>query len=82
MGELAHQSAEQNTQLSIRDPFIFEFLGLEPAEVMSESHLEQQLIEKLQNFLLQLKLERFSHENLGQLNTYDTLVSSPHDDGR
>ena len=109
LSELANQSAEQNTQLNIRDPYIFEFLGLKPAEVMSESHLEQQLIDKLQNFLLELghgfcfearqkriligdehffvdlvfyhrilkchvlvelKLERFSHENLGQLNTY------------
>lgn len=109
LSELANQSAEQNTQLNIRDPYIFEFLGLMPAEVMSESHLEQQLIDKLQNFLLELghgfcfearqkriligdehffvdlvfyhrilkchvlvelKLERFSHENLGQLNTY------------
>jgi len=107
--KLANESAEQNTQLNIRDPYIFEFLGLKPAEVMSESHLEQQLIDKLQNFLLELghgfcfearqkriligdehffvdlvfyhrilkchvlvelKLERFSHENLGQLNTY------------
>ena len=106
---LANQSAEQNTHLNIRDPYIFEFLGLQPAEVMSESHLEQQLIEKLQKFLLELghgfcfearqkriligdehffidlvfyhrilkchvlvelKLERFSHQNLGQLNTY------------
>ncbi len=109
LAELANQSAEQNTQLNIRDPYIFEFLGLKPAEVMSESHLEQQLIDKLQNFLLELghgfcfearqkriligdehffvdlvfyhrilkchvlvelKLERFSHENLGLLNTY------------
>ncbi len=109
LAELANQSAEQNTLLNIRDPYIFEFLGLKPAEVMSESHLEQQLIDKLQNFLLELghgfcfearqkriligdehffvdlvfyhrilkchvlvelKLERFSHENLGQLNTY------------
>jgi predicted nuclease of restriction endonuclease-like (RecB) superfamily len=106
---LANQSAEQTTHLNIRDPYIFEFLGLQPAEVMSESHLEQQLIEKLQKFLLELghgfcfearqkriligdehffidlvfyhrilkchvlvelKLERFSHQNLGQLNTY------------
>ena len=109
LSALAQQSAEQNTQLNIRDPYIFEFLGLKPTEVMSESHLEQQLIDKLQNFLLELghgfcfearqkriligdehffvdlvfyhrilkchvlvelKLERFSHENLGQLNTY------------
>ena len=37
---------------SIRDPYIFEFLGLKPKEVMSESHLEDQLLDKLQDFLL------------------------------
>ena len=91
------------------DPYIFEFLGLKPREVMSESHLEDQLLDKLQDFLLELghgfcfearqkriligdthnfvdlvfyhrmlkchvlvelKLEQFSHENIGQLNTY------------
>lgn len=96
-------------KLAIRDPYIFEFLGLKPREVMSESHLEDQLLDKLQDFLLELghgfcfearqkriligdthnfvdlvfyhrvlkchvlvelKLEQFSHENIGQLNTY------------
>ena len=95
--------------LTIRDPYIFEFLGLTPTEVMSESHLEDQLLDKLQAFLLELgqgfcfearqrriligdkyyfvdlvfyhrilkchvlvdlKLEEFNHENIGQLNTY------------
>jgi hypothetical protein len=95
--------------LAVRDPYIFEFLGLKPREVMSESHLEDQLLDHLQEFLLQLghgfcfearqqriligdthgfvdlvfyhrilkchvlielKLEEFSHENIGQLNTY------------
>ena len=109
LSELAHQSAEQQTGFSIRDPYVFEFLGLKPAEVLSESDLEKQLIDKLQTFLLELghgfcfeacqkriligdeyffvdlvfyhrilkchvlvelKIERFSHENLGQLNTY------------
>jgi predicted nuclease of restriction endonuclease-like (RecB) superfamily len=107
--ELAQQGAETQPAFNIRDPYIFEFLGLKPAEVMSESHLEQQLTDKLQAFLLELghgfcfearqkriligdehffvdlvfyhrilkchvlvelKLEKFSHENLGQLNTY------------
>jgi predicted nuclease of restriction endonuclease-like (RecB) superfamily len=107
--KLAQQGAETQTTLNIRDPYIFEFLGLKSTEVMSESHLEQQLIEKLQTFLLELghgfcfeaqqkriligdeyffvdlvfyhrilkchvlvelKLEKFNHENLGQLNTY------------
>ncbi|HOI90038.1 MAG TPA: PDDEXK nuclease domain-containing protein [Candidatus Rifleibacterium sp.] len=110
LSELANQAAEQSRpELTIRDPYIFEFLGLKSSEVMGESHLEDQLIDKLQNFLLEmgqgfcfearqkriligdeyffvdlvfyhrilkchilveLKLERFSHENLGQLNTY------------
>lgn len=95
--------------LAIRDPYVFEFLGLKPREVMSESHLEDQLLDKLQDFLLELghgfcfearqkriligdshgfvdlvfyhrilkchvlielKLDDFSHENIGQLNTY------------
>ena len=41
-------------RLAIRDPYIFEFLGLKPREVMSESHLEDQLLDKLQEFLLEL----------------------------
>lgn len=95
--------------LAIRDPYVFEFLGLDPKEVMYESELENALLEKIQDFLLELghgfcfearqkriligdtygfvdlvfyhrilkchvlldlKLEGFSHENIGQLNTY------------
>ena len=110
LSELAQQSAEKDEpKLAIRDPYVFEFLGLNPKEVMSESHLEDQLIDKLEAFLLELghgfcfearqkriligdehffvdlvfyhrilkchvlvdlKLEKFSHENIGQLNTY------------
>lgn len=110
LAALAQQEAEAaDPKLAIRDPYIFEFLGLKPREVMSESHLEDQLLEKLQDFLLELghgfcfearqkriligdahnfidlvfyhrilkchvlvelKLEQFSHENIGQLNTY------------
>ena len=109
LSELAQRTSEQKPCLNIRDPYVFEFLGLKPAEVMSESDLEQQLIDRLQTFLLELghgfcfeaqqkrfligdeyyfvdlvfyhrilkchvlvelKIERFSHENLGQLNTY------------
>lgn len=109
LSELAQRSSEQQPGINIRDPYVFEFLGLKPAEVMSESNLEQQLIDRLQTFLLELghgfcfearqkriligdeyffvdlvfyhrilkchvlvelKIERFSHENLGQLNTY------------
>lgn len=110
LAALAQEGAEAaNPKLAIRDPYIFEFLGLKPKEVMSESHLEEQLLIKLQEFLLEmghgfcfearqkriligdthnfvdlvfyhrilkchvlveLKLEQFSHENIGQLNTY------------
>jgi predicted nuclease of restriction endonuclease-like (RecB) superfamily len=110
LAELAQEGAEAaDPKLAIRDPYVFEFLGLKPREVMSESHLEEQLLNKLQDFLLELghgfcfearqkriligdthnfvdlvfyhrvlkchvlvelKLEQFSHENIGQLNTY------------
>lgn len=112
LAALAQQGAEAaDPKLAIRDPYVFEFLGLKPREVMSESHLEDQLLDKLQDFLLELghgfcfearqkriligdthnfvdlvfyhrilkchvlvelKLEQFSHENIGQLNTYVT----------
>ncbi len=110
LAELAQKGANTaDPKLAIRDPYVFEFLGLKPREVMSESHLEDQLLDKLQDFLLELgygfcfearqkriligdthnyvdlvfyhrvlkchvlvelKLEQFSHENIGQLNTY------------
>jgi len=110
LSELTRQAAESaKSQLTIRDPYIFEFLGLKPKEVMSESHLEDQLIDKLEEFLLELgngfcfesrqkriligdqyffidlvfyhrilkchvlvelKLEQFNQEGIGQLNTY------------
>lgn len=110
LAELAQKGAEAaDPKLAIRDPYVFEFLGLKPREVMSESHLEDQLLDKIQDFLLELghgfcfearqkriligdthsfvdlvfyhrvlkchvlvelKLEQFSHENIGQLNTY------------
>ena len=108
LSELTQQGAEKRV-FDIRDPYVFEFLGLKSVEVMSESHLEEQLTGKLQEFLLELghgfcfearqkriligdehyfvdlvfyhrilkchvlvelKLQKFSHENLGQLNTY------------
>jgi predicted nuclease of restriction endonuclease-like (RecB) superfamily len=107
---LAQASTEPDAPAHlIRDPYVFEFLGLKPAEVMSESTLEHALLDKLQAFLLELgrgfcfearqkrlliggehffvdlvfyhrllkchvlielKVSGFSHEHLGQLNTY------------
>lgn len=93
----------------IRDPYIFEFLGLDPKHVVSESAVEDALLDRIQAFLLELgygfcfearqkrlligdthyfvdlvfyhrvlkchvlvelKTGDFTHEHLGQLNTY------------
>ncbi|MGA1825724.1 MAG: PDDEXK nuclease domain-containing protein [bacterium] len=55
LSELANQTAEQaEPTLAIRDPYVFEFLGLKAKEVMSESHLEDELLDKIQEFLLEL----------------------------
>lgn len=110
LAEMAQSGADQTTPiLAIRDPYIFEFLGLKSKEVMSESDLEDALLDELQDFLLELghgfcfearqkriligdaygfvdlvfyhrilkchvlidlKVENFTHENIGQLNTY------------
>lgn len=52
---LAHSGAEQaQSSQIIRDPYVFEFLGLKPQEVVSEGHLEDALLDKLQAFLLEL----------------------------
>jgi len=110
LAELVRARADQDEpKLSIRDPYIFEFLGIKPQEVMRESDLEDALLDKLHDFLLELghgfcfearqkriligdthgfvdlvfyhrilkchvlvelKVESFTHEHLGQLNTY------------
>ncbi|MDD5461501.1 MAG: hypothetical protein PHG00_07690 [Methylococcales bacterium] len=53
LAELTQQGAEPQAVFSIRDPYVFEFLGLKSADVMSESLLEEQLLGKLQEFLLE-----------------------------
>jgi predicted nuclease of restriction endonuclease-like (RecB) superfamily len=42
------------TALTIRDPYVLEFLGMRPDEVMPESRLEHALLGKLEAFLLEL----------------------------
>ena len=42
------------TMLSIKDPFTFEFLGLDARDAVSESDLEQALMDHLQEFMLEL----------------------------
>jgi len=110
LAEMAHAIAERaEPKLAIRDPYIFEFLGLKASEAVSESMLEDFLLDNLHEFLLELgngfclearqksivigktrgfvdlvfyhrilkchvlielKVDTFSHEHLGQLNTY------------
>ncbi|MBA4389650.1 MAG: cytoplasmic protein [Syntrophus sp. (in: bacteria)] len=110
LAELVQSNVESaEPKLTIRDPYIFEFLGLKAKEVMGESHLEDALLDKLQDFLLELghgfcfearqkriligskncfvdlvfyhrilkchvlielKIDEFNHEHIGQLNTY------------
>lgn len=48
------QSQKGENPLLIRDPYVFDFVGLESREVMGESPLEDLLIDKLQEFLLEL----------------------------
>lgn len=51
----AHTRAEAATpQQVIRDPYVFEFLGLKAQEVVTEGQLEDALLDKLQAFLLEL----------------------------
>lgn len=96
-------------ELTVRDPYIFEFIGLKSREVMGESHLEDALLDRLQEFMLELghgfcfearqkrillddeygfvdivfyhrilkchilielKVDKFKYEHIGQLNTY------------
>jgi len=110
LSEMANAVAVQSEPKHvIRDPYIFEFLGLRPQEALPESELEAALVERLQNFLLELghgfcfegrqkrlliggepffvdlvfyhrvlkchvlvelKVDEFRHEHLGQINTY------------
>ncbi|MBF0493164.1 MAG: DUF1016 family protein [Deltaproteobacteria bacterium] len=48
------KSETSSLELSIRDPYIFEFLKLKAKEVMGESNLESALLNKLQEFILEL----------------------------
>lgn len=48
-GAVADSAAAQ-----LRDPYVFEFLGLERRVVMSESDLERALVDHLQHFLFEL----------------------------
>jgi len=52
---LTHQKSNvQSFPDLIRDPYIFEFIGLRPYEVLPEKELEQALLDHLLQFLLEL----------------------------
>jgi len=51
--EKSVDNSEQNV-LTIKDPFTFEFLGLEAKNAVTESDLEQALMDHLQEFMLEL----------------------------
>ncbi len=110
LAALANQGAEHaSLALTVRDPYVFEFLGIKAREAMGESELEDSLLDKVQEFLLELghgfcfetrqkriligdtqyfvdlvfyhrvlkchvlielKVDEFKHEHIGQLNTY------------
>lgn len=110
LAQITSEKAEPaNPAQVIRDPYIFEFLGLRSHEALTEQNLESLLLDRLQEFLLELgrgfcfearqkriliggehffvdlvfyhrilkchvlielKVDSFSHEYLGQLNTY------------
>lgn len=54
--KLLQQSTDNGNEffLTIKDPFTFEFLGFNPKDAVSESDLEQALVEHLQEFMLEL----------------------------
>lgn len=55
LSRLASQTAKvQTPALVIRDPFVFDFLGIAGAEALTESELEDALMRHLQAFLLEL----------------------------
>ena len=55
LSAMAHAAAESIQPAHIiRDPYVFEFLGLRSRDVMAESDLEDALLDRLQDFLLEL----------------------------
>jgi predicted nuclease of restriction endonuclease-like (RecB) superfamily len=55
LSAMAHAAADRLQPVHIiRDPYVFEFLGLRSRDVMAESNLEDALLDRLQDFLLEL----------------------------
>ncbi len=55
MSQYIQQGAEQSSLVDvIKSPYVFEFLGLQAKEVVTENDLESALIDHLQEFMLEL----------------------------
>lgn len=55
LSRMANETAEcQSPALIIRDPFVFDFLGIPAATALTETELEDALMRHLQTFLLEL----------------------------
>jgi len=52
--EAIQKTQEQDASDIIKDPYVLEFLGLQDNTKFRESELEQAIIDKLQDFLLEL----------------------------
>ncbi len=50
----AKKAQQQTEKALIKDPYIFEFLGISPGEKLNEKDIETALINNLQQFLLEL----------------------------
>lgn len=51
----AHEGTHQlDAKDLIRDPYIFEFLGFKPHEALRENNLRDSILDKLQDFLLEM----------------------------
>jgi predicted nuclease of restriction endonuclease-like (RecB) superfamily len=68
---VAHEQRLPETAREIvKDPMYLEFLGLDKQASYYEHDLESALITHLQEFLLELKTEKMTHRDLGQLQMY------------
>lgn len=89
---VAQEAIEKTNTLQIdmknylRDPYILDFLNLPTASVV-ESTIEQALIDNLQHFLLELgqcfllidlKLGKLTHQDVGQMDTYVRIYDKFH----
>ncbi len=55
LAAMTQRGAEiEEPKLAIRDPYVFEFLGLRPQDAVAESDLEAALVENLREFLLEM----------------------------